>query len=70
MGYSSLAYIRSLPIDKLKIDREFINNIPQTDDGIIANTVIFLAQNLGLKVLAEGVETQTQLEFLKHNGCQ
>jgi len=69
-GYSSLAYIKKLPLDKLKIDREFIKNIPDDDNGLIASTVIFLGQKLGLNVLAEGVETDAQLQFLKDNGCE
>jgi len=69
-GYSSLAYIRKLPLDKLKIDREFIRNIPDKDNGLIASTVIFLGKKLGLKVLAEGVETEDQLQFLKENDCE
>lgn len=68
-GYSSLAYIRELPLNKLKIDRAFIKNIPDEDDGIMAQTIVFLAKRLGLEVLAEGVETETQLQFLKENGC-
>lgn len=68
-GYSSLAYIHKLPVDKLKIDRAFIKNIPDSDDGIIATTVVFLAQKLGKTVLAEGVETEAQLQFLKNCDC-
>jgi len=68
-GYSSLAYIRRLPVDKLKIDREFIKNYPEGDEGTIASTVIFLAKKLGLTVLAEGVETESQLQFLQSNSC-
>ena len=68
-GYSSLAYLRQFPLDKLKIDRTFIKDIPDTDDGVIANSVIILADLLNLEVIAEGVETEDQLMFLRENGC-
>jgi EAL domain-containing protein (putative c-di-GMP-specific phosphodiesterase class I) len=68
-GYSSFAYLRQLPLDRLKIDRAFIKDIPEADDGQIASTVIVLAKTLGLKVLAEGVETEAQLAFLKEHDC-
>jgi diguanylate cyclase (GGDEF)-like protein len=68
-GYSSLAYLRHLPLDRLKIDRTFVKDIPESDDGLIAKSVVALAKALGLKVLAEGVETITQLEFLKSIDC-
>ena len=68
-GYSSLAYLKHLPIDVLKIDREFIKDIPSADDGTIAASVIVLGQSLNMEVLAEGVETPAQLEFLKANNC-
>ena len=68
-GYSSFAYLRQLPIDRLKIDRAFIKDIPDADDGQIASTVIVLAKALRLKVLAEGVETDAQLTFLKERDC-
>ena len=68
-GYSSFAYLRQLPLDRLKIDRAFIKDIPEADDGQIASTVIILAKVLGLKVLAEGVETAAQLAFLKERDC-
>jgi len=68
-GYSSLAYLSQFPIDKLKIDRAFVKGIPDTDDGVIASGIIILANLLNLKVIAEGVETEEQLQFLKENGC-
>ena len=68
-GYSSLAYLRQFPLDKLKIDRTFIKGIPDSDDGVIAKGVIILADLLNLEVIAEGVETEDQLDFLKDNGC-
>lgn len=68
-GYSSLAYLKHLPIDLLKIDREFIKDIPSADDGTIAACVIVLGKSLCMEVLAEGVETQQQLDFLIENDC-
>lgn len=68
-GYSSLAYLRQFPLDTLKIDRAFIKDIPHEDDGTIASSIIVLSKALGLKVIAEGVETEDQLRFLKHHDC-
>lgn len=68
-GYSSLAYLRHFSLDRLKIDRAFVKDYPETDDGLIAKSIISLSSALGLKVLAEGVETQAQLEFLRLNCC-
>jgi len=68
-GYSSLAYLEQLPIDALKIDREFIKDIPAADDGTVAASVIVLGQSLNMEVLAEGVETPDQVAFLKANDC-
>ncbi len=68
-GYSSLAYLRQFPLDTLKIDRAFIKDIPHEDDGMIASSIIVLAKSLGLNVIAEGVETEEQLRFLKHQDC-
>ena len=68
-GYSSLSYLRQFPLDKLKIDRAFIKDIPNADDGLIASSIIVLAKSLGLRVLAEGVETDAHIDFLKEHGC-
>ncbi|MGB3962601.1 MAG: EAL domain-containing protein [Sulfurimonas sp.] len=69
-GYSSLAYLKRLPIKKLKIDKSFIDNLPHdAEDAAISKTIISLAENLNLKVIAEGVETQEQKKFLYDNGC-
>ena len=68
-GYSSLSYIKNLPIDKLKIDRAFIKDIPDNDEGIIADIIISLARNLNMRVIAEGVETKEQEKFLLEKMC-
>ena len=69
-GYSSLAYLKHLPLNKLKIDKSFIDNVPnESDDAQIVKTIILLAQGLNLDVLAEGVESKEQKDFLNENGC-
>ncbi|MGE4545390.1 MAG: PAS domain S-box protein [Pedobacter sp.] len=69
-GYSSLAYLSRFPIDCLKIDRSFINNITTDPDAaMIATSIIALGHRMRLKVVAEGVETEAQLGYLKQNGC-
>ncbi|AMK77027.1 MULTISPECIES: bifunctional diguanylate cyclase/phosphodiesterase [Methylomonas] len=69
-GYSSLAYLKRFPLDRLKIDKSFIDDIPQLeDDNEIAAAIIGIAHTLRLQVLAEGVETEDQLNFLKKHGC-
>lgn len=69
-GYSSLAYLKYFPLDVLKIDKTFIDDIPFSQgDMAIATTIISMGHHLGFKVLAEGVETQEQLAFLGEQGC-
>ena len=69
-GYSSLSHLKRFPIDTLKIDRSFINGIPDdANDCAIASAVISIALQLKHKVIAEGVETAAQLQFLKDAGC-
>jgi EAL domain-containing protein (putative c-di-GMP-specific phosphodiesterase class I) len=69
-GYSSLAYLKHFPLDVLKIDKSFIDEIPHNkDDMEIAATIVAMGHTLGFKVLAEGVETLEQLAFLYKNGC-
>jgi len=69
-GYSSLAYLKDFPVQVLKIDRSFISNIGRDErDSNITRGIISLARNLNLRVLAEGVETKHQIEFLREEGC-
>ncbi|MBL8533851.1 MAG: EAL domain-containing protein [Betaproteobacteria bacterium] len=70
-GYSSLAYLKRFPVDTLKVDRSFVKDTPAADDdAAIASAIIAMAHSLRLEVVAEGVETSSQLEFLKAHGCE
>ena len=70
-GYSSLSYLRRLPLDQLKADRSFVHEmLTHAQDAAIVRTIIDLGRNLGLTVLAEGVETEAQCELLTRYGCQ
>lgn len=70
-GYSSLNYLKQFTVDTLKIDQSFIRNLPDNpDDAQITRTIIAMAHNLGLGVIAEGVETKEQLQFLQQEKCE
>jgi diguanylate cyclase (GGDEF)-like protein/PAS domain S-box-containing protein len=68
-GYSSLAYLKRMPLDTLKIDREFIRDVHDPDDAAIIDTILAIAWRFGLSVVAEGVETDNQLQFLRVRTC-
>ncbi len=69
-GYSSLNYLNRLPVDELKIDQTFVRNVSTLPDhAIIVDTIIVMAQQLNLKIVAEGVESSAELEYLKSRHC-
>lgn len=69
-GYSSLSYLRNLPITTLKIDKVFTDDILRNDDDSLMGTIVLLGQKMGLNVVAEGVETKEQMDYLKRYNCQ
>jgi EAL domain-containing protein (putative c-di-GMP-specific phosphodiesterase class I) len=69
-GYSSLSYLKSFPIDVLKIDQSFIREMTvESKDARLTSAIIEMGHSLGQKIIAEGVETEQQLEYLTHRGC-
>ena len=69
-GYSSLSYLKRFPINTLKVDRSFICEMTENaDDAAIATTITSMGRTLNLKIIAEGVETKDQMEFLKKHNC-
>jgi sensor c-di-GMP phosphodiesterase-like protein len=69
-GYSSLSSLQRLPLDELKIDRSFLSAIrAQGGDAVLVDVIIAMAHGLGLSVVAEGVESEMQLEYLRKRGC-
>ena len=70
-GYSSLSYLKHLPIDKIKIDKSFVDDIIyHSNQGMMVKTIIDMGMNLNFIVIAEGIETEEQLSFLKNNACE
>jgi EAL domain-containing protein (putative c-di-GMP-specific phosphodiesterase class I) len=69
-GYSSMGYLHRLPVDKLKIDRSFVTDVESNaHNAAICESILALARSFGLKVIAEGVETEAQLEWLRERAC-
>ncbi|PSN10837.1 diguanylate cyclase, partial [filamentous cyanobacterium CCP5] len=69
-GYSSLSYLHRFPMDTLKVDKSFVGRLEKSnEDRAIINTILTLGQKLGMEVVAEGVETATQVSILRQEGC-
>jgi EAL domain-containing protein (putative c-di-GMP-specific phosphodiesterase class I) len=69
-GYSSLSYLKRMPVDTMKIDQSFVKDISTENDDVLVKAIIAIGKNLNYKVIAEGVETQEQFEFLRRNSCE
>ena len=69
-GYSSLAYVQRLPLDIIKIDKEFVQSVDEPRSQALANTIVNMARNLGLRTVAEGIETESQAMELARLGCE
>ena len=70
-GYSSLSYLKHLPIDSIKIDKSFVDDIiGHSNQGAMVKTIMDMGNNLNFKVIAEGIEKEAQVEFLKKNACE
>ena len=68
-GFSSMSYLQHLPLDRLKVDRSFVNDIVPGKNAVIAETIVSLGNKLGLVTIAEGVETQEQARYMTELGC-
>jgi diguanylate cyclase (GGDEF)-like protein len=69
-GYSSLSYLKRIPFDTMKIDQSFVNDISISNDDVLVKAIIAIGKNLNHKIIAEGVETAEQLDFLRNNACE